>query len=39
MSLREHLLAVCHDLQQVIVVPAGGLSTVYEDDGGIVVAF
>ena len=39
MGLREHLLAICQDLQQVIVVPAGGLTTVYADDGGLVLAF
>ncbi len=39
LELQKELLAVCPALKDVIVVPTGGISTVYADDGGIVVAF
>lgn len=39
LELKKSFLASCAALKEVIVVPTGGLSTVYADDGGIVVAF
>ena len=38
-SLKKDLLAKCPALREVLVVPTGGLSTVYSNDGGVVVAF
>lgn len=38
-ALKRELLAKCRALHEVIMVPAGGLSTVYEFDGGVVLAF
>ncbi|NLS84478.1 MAG: DegV family protein [Ruminococcaceae bacterium] len=38
-ELRRELLEKCTALGEVIIVPAAGLSTVYENDGGIVLAF
>lgn len=38
-ALREDILARCRAISDVIVVPAAGISTVYESDGGIVIAF
>lgn len=38
-SLKKDLLAKCPALREVLVVPTGGLSTVYANDGGVVVAF
>ena len=37
--LRKELLEKCEAVGEVIMVPAAGLSTVYENDGGIVLAF
>ena len=37
-ALRESLLAGCAALREVIVVPTGGVSTVYANDGGVVLA-
>lgn len=39
LQLQKDLLAACPALKDVIMVPTGGISTVYADDGGIVVAF
>ena len=38
MELKEAFLKRCPALQDVILVPAGGVSTVYANDGGIVLA-
>ncbi len=38
-ALRRELLEKCAAIGEVIMVPAAGLSTVYENDGGIVLAF
>ena len=38
-ELKKNFLAGCAALKEVIMVPTSGLSTVYADDGGIVVAF
>ena len=39
MQLKKAFLARCAVFKDVIVVPTGGLSTVYANDGGIVIAF
>ena len=38
MDLKEAFLKACPALQDVVMVPAGGVSTVYANDGGIVLA-
>lgn len=38
-ELKKELLAKCAALREVIFVPTAGLSSVYANDGGIVVAF
>lgn len=38
LELQKSLLASCAALKDVIMVPAGGISTVYAD-GGVVLAF
>ena len=39
LELQRDLLASCTALKDVIMVPTGGISTVYADDGGVVLAF
>lgn len=39
MQLKKDFLERCAVFKDVIVVPTGGLSTVYANDGGIVIAF
>lgn len=39
LALKEQLHTIHKDLQKIIVVPAGGLTTVYANDGGIVLAY
>lgn len=39
LELQQNLLASCAALKDVIMVPTGGISTVYADDGGVVLAF
>ncbi len=39
LELKKKLQAIHMDIRRIIVVPAGGLSTVYENDGGIVLAY
>ena len=39
LELQRDLLASCAALKDVIMVPTGGISTVYADDGGVVLAF
>ncbi len=39
LELKKNFLAGCRALKEVIMVPTNGLSTVYADDGSIVVAF
>ena len=39
LELLKNLLASCAALKDVIMVPTGGISTVYADDGGVVLAF
>ena len=39
LELQKNLLASCAALKDVIMVPTGGISTVYADDGGVVLAF
>jgi DegV family protein with EDD domain len=39
LALKEQLQSIHKDLQKIIVVPAGGLTTVYANDGGIVLAY
>lgn len=39
LELQKSLLASCAALKDVIMVPTGGISTVYADDGGVVLAF
>jgi DegV family protein with EDD domain len=39
LALKEQLQTIHEDLQQIIVVPAGGLTTVYANDGGIVLSY
>ena len=39
MQLKKAFLERCAVFKDVIVVPTGGLSTVYANDGGIVIAF
>jgi DegV family protein with EDD domain len=39
LALKEQLHAIHKDLQKIIVVPAGGLTTVYANDGGIVLSY
>ena len=38
-TLKLELLAKCAALKEVVLVPTGGLSTVYANNGGIVLAF
>lgn len=38
-ALKEAFLSKCEALREVLTVPTGGLSTVYANNGGIVVAF
>ena len=38
-DLKKEFLAKCAAVREVIMVPTGGLSTVYANDGGIVLAF
>ena len=38
LELQKNLLASCAALKDVIMVPTGGISTVYADDGGVVLA-
>lgn len=38
-SLRAAFLSKCEALREVLMVPTGGLSTVYANNGGVVVAF
>ena len=37
-QLKESLLKACPALKEIILVPTGGVSTVYANDGGIVLA-
>ncbi len=39
MDLRQQLLTLHREMCRIIVIPTGGLSTVYADDGGIVLSF
>jgi hypothetical protein len=39
MALKAEIHTIHKDLQKIIVVPAGGLSTVYANEGGIVLAY
>jgi DegV family protein with EDD domain len=39
LDLEKQLRAIHADIRRIIVVPAGGLSTVYANDGGIVLAY
>jgi len=39
LALKQSLLDSCPALEDVLVVPTGGVSTVYADDGGIVLGF
>jgi DegV family protein with EDD domain len=39
LALKEQLRSIHKNLQKIIVVPAGGLSTVYANDGGIVLSY
>ena len=39
MELKKMFLAKCAALKDVITVPTNGISTVYADDGGVVIAF
>ena len=39
LDLREKLLEQCAELKEITVVPTGGLSSVYANDGGIVLAY
>lgn len=39
LELKKALLSQCPQVSDVILVPTNGISTVYADDGGIVVAF
>ena len=38
-DLKKMFLAQCSAIKEVIMVPTNGISTVYADDGGIVIAF
>ena len=38
-SLKKKLLEICPAISDVILVPAGGLSTAYANDGGVVLAY
>ena len=38
-SLKAAFLSKCEALREVLMVPTGGLSTVYANNGGVVVAF
>lgn len=38
-ELKESFLNKCAALREVLLVPTGGLSTVYANDGGVIVAF
>lgn len=38
-ELKKEFLAKCDAVREIIMVPTGGLSTVYANDGGIVIAF
>ena len=38
-ALKKDLLSACPALEDVLVVPTCGVSTVYANDGGIVIAF
>lgn len=38
-TLRENILSACEKVTEVLVVPTGGISTVYANDGGLVVAY
>lgn len=38
-ELKREFLSKCTALAEVIMVPTGGLSTVYANDGGVVIAF
>ena len=39
LSLKKSLLEACPALEDVLIVPAAGVTTVYANDGGIVLAF
>ncbi|MBC5580613.1 DegV family protein [Anaerofilum sp. BX8] len=39
LGLKKALLEACPALEDVLIVPAAGVSTVYANDGGIVIAF
>lgn len=39
LALKKDLLARCSALADVLIMPTGGVSTVYANDGGIVIAF
>lgn len=39
LALKEQIQTFSKDLKKIIVVPTGGLSTVYANDGGIVLAY
>ena len=38
-ALKKDFLAKCRALREVVMVPTGGISTVYAFDGGVVIAF
>jgi DegV family protein with EDD domain len=39
LALKEQLHTIFKDVQKIIVVPAGGLTTVYANDGGIILSY
>ena len=39
LSLKKSLMDACPALEDVLIVPAAGVTTVYANDGGIVLAF
>ncbi len=39
LELKKNFLAKCQALKEVILVPTAGISTVYADNGGVVIAF
>ena len=39
LALKKDILLKCSSIKDVLIVPTGGISTVYANDGGIIVAF
>ena len=38
-QFKQDLFSICRQLREIVVVPTGALSTMYANDGGVVIAF